>query len=48
MRFEAIRFGLVMAKASDEHRCVRIVSLCPSLTELAFDLGRGADLVGGT
>jgi ABC-type Fe3+-hydroxamate transport system substrate-binding protein len=27
---------------------VRIVSLCPSLTELAFDLGRGADLVGVT
>jgi ABC-type Fe3+-hydroxamate transport system substrate-binding protein len=37
-----------MAKASDEHRCVRIVSLCPSLTELAFDLGRGGDLVGVT
>jgi iron complex transport system substrate-binding protein len=27
---------------------VRIVSLCPSLTELVFDLGRGADLVGVT
>jgi ABC-type Fe3+-hydroxamate transport system substrate-binding protein len=27
---------------------VRIVSLCPSLTELVFDLGRGADLVGIT
>lgn len=29
-------------------RAVRIVSLCPSLTELVFDLGRGADLVGVT
>jgi ABC-type Fe3+-hydroxamate transport system substrate-binding protein len=37
-----------MAIAGDEHRCVRIVSLCPSLTELAFDLGRGGDLVGVT
>jgi iron complex transport system substrate-binding protein len=27
---------------------VRIVSLCPSLTELVFDLGRGDDLVGLT
>ena len=27
---------------------VRIVSLCPSLTELVFDLGRGGDLVGRT
>lgn len=27
---------------------MRIVSLCPSLTELAFDLGRGPDLVGRT
>ena len=27
---------------------MRIVSLCPSLTELAFDLDRGADLVGIT
>jgi ABC-type Fe3+-hydroxamate transport system substrate-binding protein len=27
---------------------VRIVSLCPSLTELVFALGRGADLVGIT
>jgi ABC-type Fe3+-hydroxamate transport system substrate-binding protein len=27
---------------------MRIVSLCPSLTELAFALGRGADLVGIT
>jgi iron complex transport system substrate-binding protein len=27
---------------------MRIVSLCPSLTELVFDLGRGADLVGRT
>jgi len=27
---------------------VRIVSLCPSLTELVFDLGRGEDLVGIT
>jgi ABC-type Fe3+-hydroxamate transport system substrate-binding protein len=27
---------------------VRIVSLCPSLTELVFDLGRGGDLVGIT
>ena len=27
---------------------VRIVSLCPSLTELVFDLGRGPDLVGIT
>jgi ABC-type Fe3+-hydroxamate transport system substrate-binding protein len=27
---------------------VRIVSLCPSLTELVFDLGRGSDLVGIT
>ena len=27
---------------------MRIVSLCPSLTELIFDLGRGADLVGIT
>jgi ABC-type Fe3+-hydroxamate transport system substrate-binding protein len=27
---------------------MRIVSLCPSLTELAFDLGRGAELVGIT
>jgi iron complex transport system substrate-binding protein len=27
---------------------VRIVSLCPSLTELAFDLGAGAELVGIT
>jgi ABC-type Fe3+-hydroxamate transport system substrate-binding protein len=27
---------------------VRIVSLCPSLTELVFDLGRGAELVGIT
>jgi ABC-type Fe3+-hydroxamate transport system substrate-binding protein len=27
---------------------MRIVSLCPSLTELVFDLGRGEDLVGRT
>jgi len=27
---------------------MRIASLCPSLTELAFDLGRGEDLVGIT
>ncbi len=27
---------------------MKIVSLCPSLTELVFDLGRGADLVGVT
>src|SRR5688500_12598970 len=27
---------------------MRIVSLCPSLTELVFDLGRGQDLVGIT
>ena len=27
---------------------MRIVSLCPSLTELAFDLGRGKELVGIT
>lgn len=27
---------------------MRVVSLCPSLTELVFDLGRGADLVGIT
>ena len=27
---------------------MRIVSLCPSLTELAFDLGRGDELVGIT
>jgi ABC-type Fe3+-hydroxamate transport system substrate-binding protein len=27
---------------------MRIVSLCPSLTELAFDLGRGDDVVGVT
>jgi iron complex transport system substrate-binding protein len=27
---------------------VRIVSLCPSLTELVFDLGRGEELVGIT
>ena len=27
---------------------MRIVSLCPSLTELAFDLGRGEELVGRT
>lgn len=27
---------------------MRLVSLCPSLTELVFDLGRGADLVGVT
>lgn len=27
---------------------VRVVSLCPSLTELVFDLGRGADLVAIT
>ncbi|MHB0949434.1 MAG: cobalamin-binding protein [Gemmatimonadaceae bacterium] len=27
---------------------MRIVSLCPSLTELVFDLGRGAGLVGRT
>ena len=27
---------------------MRIVSLCPSLTELVFDLGRGGDLVGRT
>lgn len=27
---------------------MRIVSLCPSLTELVFDLGRGPDLVGRT
>jgi len=27
---------------------MRIVSLCPSLTELAFDLGRGEELVGIT
>ena len=29
-------------------RAMRIVSLCPSLTELVFDLGRGAELVGIT
>ena len=27
---------------------MRIVSLCPSLTELVFDLGRGGDLMGIT
>jgi iron complex transport system substrate-binding protein len=27
---------------------MRLVSLCPSLTELVFDLGRGGDLVGRT
>src|SRR5262245_4316012 len=27
---------------------MRIVSLCPSLTELVFDLGRGSELVGVT
>src|SRR5688500_13950351 len=27
---------------------MRIVSLCPSLTELVFDLGRGEELVGRT
>src|SRR5688500_19446997 len=27
---------------------MRIVSLCPSLTELVFDLGRGDELVGRT
>ena len=27
---------------------MRVVSLCPSLTELVFDLGRGDDLVGVT
>src|ERR671927_728848 len=27
---------------------MRLVSLCPSLTELVFDLGRGNDLVGRT
>ena len=27
---------------------MRIVSLCPSLTELVFDLGRGRELVGVT
>ena len=27
---------------------MRLVSLCPSLTELVFDLGRGQDLVGVT
>ena len=27
---------------------MRLVSLCPSLTELVFDLGRGAELVGVT
>jgi iron complex transport system substrate-binding protein len=27
---------------------MRIVSLCPSLTELVFDLGRGPELVGAT
>lgn len=27
---------------------MRIVSLCPSLTELVYDLGRGADLIGIT
>jgi len=27
---------------------MRLVSLCPSLTELVFDLGRGSDLVGIT
>jgi ABC-type Fe3+-hydroxamate transport system substrate-binding protein len=27
---------------------MRLVSLCPSLTELVFDLGRGAELVGIT
>ena len=27
---------------------MRIVSLCPSLTELVFDLGRGDDLVAIT
>lgn len=26
----------------------RLISLCPSLTELVFDLGRGSDLVGRT
>jgi len=29
-------------------RAMRLVSLCPSLTELVFDLGRGPDLVGVT
>ena len=27
---------------------MRLISLCPSLTELVFDLGRGTDLVGRT
>jgi len=27
---------------------MRVISLCPSLTELVFDLGRGGDLVGIT
>ena len=34
--------------ATFEHDTMRIVSLCPSLTELVFDLGRGSDLVGIT
>ena len=45
---EPISFPLVAATRLDEHRRVRIVSLCPSLTELVFDLGRGGDLVGIT
>jgi ABC-type hemin transport system substrate-binding protein len=27
---------------------VRLISLCPSLTELVFDLGAGPELVGRT
>ena len=27
---------------------MRLISLCPSLTELVFDLGRGQDLIGRT
>jgi ABC-type Fe3+-hydroxamate transport system substrate-binding protein len=38
--------ALVTSGAYREH--VRIVSLCPSLTELVFDLGRGEDLAGVT
>jgi ABC-type Fe3+-hydroxamate transport system substrate-binding protein len=35
-------------RARTNIEAMRIVSLCPSLTELVFDLGRGADLVGIT
>ncbi len=33
---------------SDSFRDMKIVSLCPSLTELVFDLGHGNELVGRT